>query len=361
MPTKHAVSRDPKWYEAFPDVTLTNDGRLVCVFAACTHHGDRSRTQIMLVDSADRGRTWGNKRALSVELDHDPQGWFWNCPRIVTLSDGRLAAVCDKISGKGEGHSDAGQQTNWLWFSSDHGQSWSQPVPTPVAGIVPDRLIELTHGPHAGRWLLSAHSKNNCGPGIVSAQRVWWSDDQGTSWQGPSTVAQSDQYFLCEGSILHLPDDQLVCFLRENSGKGFDAFKTLSNDGGQTWSQPVMFPLPGCHRPVAGLLQSGHVLITHRFMQGGNGWVGWWTQNTFAGWTDLESCLATQRNQARVRIMPLDFDRSPRSDCGYTGWAQFPDGEIFIVNYIVDDHHPLAQIRGYSLRESDITLPTETP
>jgi sialidase-1 len=35
--------------------------------------------------------------------------------------------------------------------------------------------------------------------------------------------------------------------------------------------------------------------------------------------------------------------------------VQFPDGEIYIVNYIVDDA-PKAHIRGYSVREEDFIL-----
>ena len=94
------------------------------------------------------------------------------------------------------------------------------------------------------------------------------------------------------------------------------------------------------------------MLITYRFMQGGKGWVGWWTQNFFAALTDLESCRAASRKEAHTRILPLDFDRSPDSDTGYSGWVQFPDGEIYVVNYIVDDA-PNGHIRGYALRESD--------
>ena len=106
---------------------------------------------------------------------------------------------------------------------------------------------------------------------------------------------------------------------------------------------------------MAGLLHNGLLLITHRFMQGGKGWAGWWTQNFFAALTDVESCLARDRNDAHTRILPLDFDRSPESDTGYSGWVQFDDGEIYIVNYILDDA-PKAQIRGYSLQAEDFLL-----
>ena len=172
---------------------------------------------------------------------------------------------------------------------------------------------------------------------------------------------------LCEVSILpvegtrpaSLPRSaslpRLVAFHRENSGQGWDCYKTISHDNGESWSEPVAFPLPGCHRPVAGWLQSGHVLITHRFMQGGEGWTGWWTQNLFAGLTDRASVLATVRSEAHTRILPVDFDRSTDSDTGYSGWVQFEDGEIYIVNYIMDAA-PKAQIRGYALRMDDFIL-----
>jgi sialidase-1 len=167
-----------------------------------------------------------------------------------------------------------------------------------------------------------------------------------------------------------MPSGELVCFLRENSGLGRDAYKAISEDGGETWDGPYRMPIPGCHRPVAGLLDTGEVLVTHRFMQGGSGWLGSWTQNTFAALTDVDSCLARDRNDAWARILPLDYDRSPEADTGYTGWVQFDDGEIFVVNYVVDDapEAPVrepedydgdydavqkARIRGYALDRGD--------
>ena len=181
------------------------------------------------------------------------------------------------------------------------------------------------------------------------------SDDRGETCSDPVTVASRPGLLLCEGSIVELRSGQLVCFLRENSGLGRDAYKTVSTDGGKTWGEIVPFPIPGCHRPVAGMLADGRVLITCRLMQGGKGWTGWWTQNALAVLTDAESCLARARGEAHTRILPLDFDRSRDSDTGYTGWVQFADGEIYVVNYILDDA-PKGQIRGYALGLEDFLL-----
>ncbi len=356
MIQQFSVSRDDSIYEAFPDVALAPSGRLVCVFSECTHHHSRDYTRIMLTDSTDRGRTWSTKRPLSAPLRGDPkQDPYWNCARISTMSDGRLVAVADRIAGRNEGKS-GGEQSNWLWISADEGASWEGPRPTPVHGIVPDQLIELRHGEQAGRWLLAAHTILTVDGQDIWHVRVWHTDDRGATWHGPVTIAADAGLKLCEGSILELPGGELVCFMRENSGQGLDAFKAISRDGGESWGDLCRFTLPACHRPVAGMLPSGRVMITYRHMQGGKGWTGWWTQNLFAGMTDVESCLATERGNARTRIFPISFDRSPHSDTGYSGWVAMDDGELYVVNYLLDDA-PKAQIRGYVFRESDLILP----
>jgi len=345
MIQKFTVSRDDTIYQAWPDVALTPSGRLVCVFSECTHHGDRSYTRIVLTDSTDRGRTWTPKRPLTEPTRGLPV--FWNCARITCLRDGRLVVVVDKLF-KPEGSAAPEDCRNYLFFSEDEGATWSPPVETPALGIVPDRLLELA----SGRWILACHFHDK--PFGYLVQRLWYSDDRGASWTGPVIVGKKEGLNLCEASILPVRDS-LVAFHRENSGQGWDCYKSISTDNGETWSPVVAFPLPGCHRPVAGVLLDGRILITYRFMQGGKGWGGWWTQNFFAALTDVESALAETRNEAHTRILPVDFDRSPVSDTGYSGWVQFEDGEIYIVNYIVDDA-PKAQIRGYSLHPSDFLL-----
>ncbi len=345
------VSRDDTVYEAFPDVALTVSGTLVCAFAECKHHVDRSYTRVMVTTSTDRGRTWSAKRPVT-EATHGIA--FYNCPRISRLQDGRLVVVVDKIHTEARSM-DPDSCHTLLTFSSDEGQTWSDLVMTPARGIVPDRLLELS----TGRWIVACHYDDTDLGNLV--QRLWYSDDQGVTWSPPVIVGRQRGLNLCEVSILEVEGTtpaslpRLVAFHRENSGQGWDCYKTISHDSGESWSEPVEFPLPGCHRPVAGWLQSGHVLITHRFMQGGKGWTGWWTQNLFAGLTDRRSVLATVRSEAHTRILPVDFDRSTESDTGYSGWVQFEDGEIYIVNYIMDDA-PKAQIRGYALRMADFIL-----
>ncbi len=336
-----SVSKDDNFYEAFPDVVLTDGGKLITVFEECTHHGDRSYARIMKTESTDRGRTWSSKVNITDNIEEEDV--FWNCARISKINDGRLVILADKITKRNEGEAEV-----YYWIGDKEGLTWDGPYLSPSDGIVPDQLIQT----RTGRWIISTHLKDSTG---YHKQSLWYSDDEGKTWSDRIIVAVKEGLYLCEGSIVELDDNTLVCFLRENSGKGYDCYKAISTDNGETWEGPYNVPMPGCHRPVAGILNSGHVMITHRYMQGGKGWVGFWTQNFFAGFTSQDSCRAKDRNEQGYRIMPIDYDRSPVSDIGYSGWVQFDDGEIYVVYYLVDDS-PNGQIKGASFYEEDVII-----
>lgn len=224
MIQKFLIARDNELYFAFPDVALTPSGRLVCVFAACTHHGNRDYTRIMACDSSDRGRSWSALRAVTEATIGLPV--HWNCPRITQLRDGRLAVLVDKLH-TAEGSAKPEDCRNHLFFSTDEGATWDGPHATPALGIVPDKLLELA----CGRWIVSCHYKE---PNEDLVQRLWYSDDQGVTWSDPVEVGRRAGYQLCEVSILQLDADTLVAFHRENSPDTRPCQKTLSRDRGQS-------------------------------------------------------------------------------------------------------------------------------
>lgn len=342
---KFTVSRDDGVYEAWPDLALTDGGRLICVFTECTHHKNRDHSRIVMTCSDDRGRTWSPKRAFTEYTDSDH---YYNNARISRLPDGGLAVICDKVDGTGDTECGPGTKL-YLWTADSEGEVWSEPRELPLLGIVPDKYRVLS----TGRILICAHRKNPATN--KSEQYLRYSDDGGVSWSHEVVVAADPRYNICEASIIELSDGTLVSFMRENSKRGIDCLKAISSDHGASWRGVYMMPVPACHRPVTGHLLDGRIFMTYRFMQGGKGWMGACTQNMFAAVFTEDTARTSERLGQSARIMPLDYDRSPSSDLGYTGWVQFGDGEIYVVNYIMDDA-PKTQIRGYSLYPSDIIL-----
>lgn len=126
-----------------------------------------------------------------------------------------------------------------------------------------------------GRWIVSAH---HALPETGKLTEYFiYSDDKGQSWSEQAILAADPRYNLCEASVLEVAPNTLVTYMRENSSQGWDCFKAISYDNGASWEGVYNVPLPGCHRPKAGLLKNGDILITHRFLQGGRSA----TQNMF--------------------------------------------------------------------------------
>lgn len=336
---KFTVSNDPTIYEAWPDVVLTNGGKLICVFTECERHSDRAKSRIVLRESTDRGRSWSEKTYLT---DVCPSDCYFNCARISRLRDGTLAIICDKMT-RSEGiNREALTSELHLWLSDPEGTEWRKKAVYPFVGIVPDKLLEL----ECGRLIIAAHFNGDITNKLE--QYLWYSDNGGESWSERITVAASPDYNLCEVSLLPI-GDKLVALMRENSGVGEDILMTVSSDMGESWSEITHTPISAGHRPTSGILQDGRVMVTYRFIPSRG------SQNVFAAIITTDALLSGDRT-SRIRVVPLDYDRNPVPDIGYTGWAQFDDGEIYVVNYIKDDSEK-AHIRGYSFYPSDIELP----
>ena len=84
--------------------------------------------------------------------------------------------------------------------------------------------------------------------------------------------------------------------MRENSFQGWDCFKAISHDKGDTWGESIKFPIPACHRPVSGWLQNGQIMIPHRFIPGSKRGFFGGHQNFIAALTDKDSALALTRD-----------------------------------------------------------------
>lgn len=341
---KFTISRNDAEYECFPSMTRLDNGRVIVTYRESDAHVAKEYTRIIIRTSEDEGKTWSARKVLVDSKQTDGVLMKYNCPKVQQLKDGRVLVVCDRYPvPPGEGGSMADLSRNLFWFSSDKGDTWSKPQEIPVGGIMPDEVVELDNGD----WLLATQWRSHETGDL--AQYVTRSCDYGKTWGVPVIVAARKGYKFCEASVLKLPGGRLVCYIRENSGLGRPIYKCISKDDGHTWEGPFETLMAAGHRAVAHLTQSGKVLITYRYQPGAK---GPWAKNTFAYLESIESALEPDRALQSGIVMPLDHDRSPKSDGGYTGWVEVHPGSFMCVNYIVDDA-PKAQIRGYRFDEAD--------
>ena len=345
MIQQHSVSRDDSVYECFPDITKTKSGKLICVFRESAHHADLNNSRLFLKESLDNGKTWSEKKALT---EKRPASYAYNCPRISCMDDGELIIICDKLDRTQKEYYLVDCEQH-LFRSRDDGETWTGPEVIPCKGIVPDKYRVLSNGRH----MFAIHERN---PETKKLQQcAYYSDDEGKTWTRV-IVASDERYELCEASIVEAEPGVLVAFMRENSALGYSCKKAISHDFGTTWEGVYDTNIDCCHRPVVQRCTNGMYFMTYRYMQGGKGWLGSWTQNFFGAFFDHNSLLATTRKEHGIRVFPIAYDRSPKSDMGYSGWVELEDGHFYVVTYLLDDA-PLAQIRGYEFTWNDVILP----
>lgn len=341
---KFTISRDDSVYECFPSLTRCDNGRIVLVYRESDGHKVKTFCRLIVRVSDDGGKTFSDRQVLVDAKHADGHIDQYNCPKVQQLKDGRVLITCDRFCvPPGENGDDCRASHVLFWFSSDHAQTWSKPVDSGVLGIMPDEVVELPDG----AWLLATQFVN---PGTVDLhQCAHRSADGGKTWGEAIVVASKKGYKFCEASIVRVPGGELVCYVRENSGKGRPIYKCISADGGLSWKGPYATQMDSGHRPVAHLTKSGKVLVTYRYQIGG---ASPWAKNTFAYIESTASAIETNRQKQNGIVLPLDHDRNHKSDGGYTGWVETAPGEFLMVNYIKDDA-PKAQIRGCRFSEND--------
>lgn len=332
MIKKHSISKDEKLYRAFPDLILV-DNKLICVFVEMDMVD--KIFNICITTSDDKGITWSDRKVIKTKLDDNGR---WDAPRINKMKNEDIIVTSPWYL-----NDDKDKKNSYIYmFYLDEELNVKKEIKTTMTGIVPDKILELED-----KWILITQERNE-----VLDALIYYSYDLGNTWTDKKILVHNPNYNLCETSAIKL-DNKIVALMRENSGKGIDALKIISEDEGNTWSEIYNMPIPACHRPVITKLIEDYYLITYRFDQGKFFGKAHHGQNIMGCLIKKEDMLEIDRDKIESRIFPIDYDRNINSNCGYTGAVQFEDGMIYVVSYIVDDN-PVGQIRGYSFYLNDI-------
>ena len=156
------------------------------------------------------------------------------------------------------------------------------------------------------------------------------STDGGLTWSQPVEIITSSTHHVCEPGIIRSPDGrQLAVLLRENSRR-HNSQIILSNDEGRSWTDPV--PLPASlngDRHTGRYSSDGRLFISFRSRQPGGttkpahegDWVAW-----VGTYDDL---LQQREGQYVVRLK----DNKKGSDCAYPGVEILSDDTIVTTTY----------------------------
>ena len=152
------------------------------------------------------------------------------------------------------------------------------------------------------------------------------SQDGGLTWSAPQSIATHPVAHLCEPGVIRSPDGrQLAVLLRENSRR-LNSFLILSDDEGKTWSQPIELPaaLTG-DRHTGVYAPDGRLFISFRDKTHVSP-----TQGDWVAWVGTyEDLVQGRQGQYRVRLL----DNQQGSDCAYPGVEILPDGTIVSTTY----------------------------
>ena len=292
--------------------------------------------------------------------DYVKDGGF-NTPRLLSVGGNELILACDWIPPR-EGELTPNSEI-YLWRSTDGGSSWSSKRSTEIRGHICPGMIRL----RSGAIILGASRFDSAADTEVSY--AFRSTDAGSTWSALSVIApptgrlstagRKSVLDAMEPTFVELESGLVVCYLREDA-EGRHAYKCFSPDEGTTWDGPYPTSLVVCRgRPQAGLLASGEVAITYGFGLSPRLLVlHVETQEIAADPRSVEHVETGHHIEASYRRFFVDDDRSIHPDGAYSGWVQLPDGDLYVIQYIVDDA-PMAHIRSYRISRDDWILSPE--
>jgi len=215
-----------------------------------------------------------------------------------------------------------------MTVSEDDGHAWTPLEPIgDFGGIVAMASLErLKDGTYLalfhddGRFLRNA--------GTRSTFRVYktLSRDGGLTWSEPEEIASLEDADLCEPGLIRSPDGRRIAVLLRENSRRHHSYVIFSNDEGRTWSAPRELPaaLTG-DRHVAKYAPDGRLFVTFRDQATGSptwgDWVGW--VGTY------DDIVAGREGQYRVRLM----DNTKDADTAYPGLELLPDGTFVATTY----------------------------
>lgn len=281
----------------------------------CVYPKGHGKGPLVLKRSTDGGQTWSGRLPV-------PENWATSLetPTIYRTVDAKGTKRLLVFSGL---------YPIRMSHSEDDGRTWTPLTAIGEFGgiVAMADLLRLRDG----RYMAVFHDDGrffSSKPGETPVFRVYktLSTDGGLTWSAPVAIARHASAHWCEPGLVRSPDGrQIAMLLRENSRK-FNSFVSFSNDEGESWTEPRELPgaLTG-DRHQGKYTKDGRLFLsfrdTTRESPTRGDWIAWLGR--------YEDLVKGTEGQYRIRLMK----NYKGQDSTYPGVEVLPDGTIVTTTY----------------------------
>ncbi len=297
-------------YHSFPDVAVLPDRRLFAVWREADSHV-ASESRLLISYGTPDGGSWNKPAVLHEGFGHMPR---------VTVTPAKVYIIDD-----GAPPPTAYPAESSLFVSDDGGNSFrrialdvgdARTIPDAPC-FAPDKILVLADGTLACAAQIRLGSRGHRDDHTF-CNLLYRSEDGGATWFPGTVLAVERGLKLCEPSLCRVPDGRLLAMYRVNAHPAEHTRFHFGDADGYEWDALREAPFFG-HRPTAGFLSDGRLLVTYRKVSAPRAvcaWVGTLADLAADGGTEYE-------------LLPAPTV-SP-GDMGYSGWVETAPGRIVCV------------------------------
>ena len=312
------IDREAGQYLGHPTTVLLEDNKTML----CVYPKGHGKGGIVYKRSYDAGLTW-TKRLPT------PDSWATSreVPTLHRVIDAEGTKRIIMFSGL---------YPCRMAVTEDDGLTWSELKPIGEWGGIVNMgfVIDLKTGP--GHYMAMAHDDGRFfkkgGKRANPVEFILYktlSTDGGLTWSTPEIIQRDSKVHLCEPGVIRSPDGkQLAVLLRENS-RTQNSQIIFSNDEGNTWTDPR--PLPDSlngDRHTGKYTSDGRLFISFRSNSPKGKKAK--SEGDWAAWVGTYDDLANGNSgQYHVRLK----DNTKGKDCAYPGVEVLPDDTIVTTTY----------------------------
>ncbi|TVP98319.1 MAG: hypothetical protein EA381_12700 [Planctomycetaceae bacterium] len=235
-----ATDANPRYSEGSV-IALTNGSLLYATTEFSMGGSDASQASIVGRVSPDGGRTWGPSRRLQENVGEQ---------NVMSVTLRRMGRVTDTVRPLAMFYMVKNSPRDlqlFLKLSDDEGEQFGDPIrvtTTPGYHVVNnDRITRLS----TGRWLAPVASTDDVAVTNHFVCRCFLSDDEGQTWRPGTGEVDYPQRGAMEPEVLELTDGRVLMLFRNQLGH---IGSSLSEDGGDTWSEPESFGVRAPEAPA---------------------------------------------------------------------------------------------------------------